>query len=29
MLPDGLDHNAPLPNINKILVIRVDGIGIC
>ena len=27
MLPDGLDHNAPLPNINKILVIRVDGIG--
>ena len=22
-----LENNAPLPNINKILVIRVDGIG--
>ena len=27
MLPRGLDANAPLPNIDKILVIRVDGIG--
>ncbi len=27
MLPRGLDTNAPLPNIDKILVIRVDGIG--
>lgn len=27
MLPGGLDDNAPLSNINKILVIRVDGIG--
>ncbi len=27
MLPGGLDGNAPLSNINKILVIRVDGIG--
>ena len=27
MLPGGLDNNAPLSNIDKILVIRVDGIG--
>ena len=27
MLPGGLDAKAPLPNIDKILVIRVDGIG--
>ncbi len=27
MLPGGLDGNAPLSHINKILVIRVDGIG--
>ena len=27
MRPAGLDMNTPLPNINKILVIRVDGIG--
>ena len=27
MLPGGLDNNTPLSNIDKILVIRVDGIG--